>query len=487
MCCLYRERWLTSVCNGRLVMATCVGLVQWRHDRSVPLFIVSLSGRGHNLFFRRASTMAEGQDSAGDNVIALAISPNGKQVVFGTTDGILVLWNTNSRQQILEPIVAHKGIINSLWYASHGGKFISASDDQTIRLWNASTGAVARGTFRGHGDGVLLAGFLADRETETIVSLSKDYTVLVWQVQTGNIEQNFRVTLDSRALAVLSNDGEKLLAVSRKGVTIWDTITATPIRTLPLVTPMALCAGFSHDASRAVLGLADCNLHTWDFNKDDLDSVPLEGHENFPDYVVWSPDSRTIAAVAQDAGLRIWDVEERKCIFGPYITKGPITYSLDGTCIISPNADGFLDICSVPIPNAPSSILGLSATMSIEDHRIKGHGTSRPLENSYKQPGGDKPYALGRSQSKDCSDQQGLATEASADMNYSSRRFTTGSPEIDTVATAKNHNPIVPAQETQDSGFPHASGSRSLTPDPDDAGCFTCCIRKRSQRFRRKR
>ena len=142
--------------------------------------------------------MAEDRKSVIDNVIALAISPNGKQVVFGTTDGTLVLWNVDRHQQVLESIAAHEETVNSLWYASHGEKFISASDDQKIRLWDASTGLSARDAFEVHTDGVLLAGFLADRETETIVSLSKDNTVLVWQVPTGDIEQKFRVALDSR-------------------------------------------------------------------------------------------------------------------------------------------------------------------------------------------------------------------------------------------------------------------------------------------------
>ena len=289
------------------------------------------------------------KQSVKDNVVSVAISPNGMRAVFGTTDGTLVLWDVDRRQQVLEPIAAHEDTINSLWYAPHGGTFISASDDQTIRLWNASTGLSTRDAFELHTDGVLLAGFLADRETETIVSLSKNNIVLVWQVPTGDFEQQFRVALDSRSLAALSNDSKKLLAVSRKGITIWDTITAEPLKTLPLETPMALSVGFSRDSSRAALGLAECNLHIWDLDKDILDLVPLEGHKEHPYYIVWSPDSRTITAVTLDATLRIWDVERRECILGPYKTRGPFAYSPKSDFIISPGEDGSLTICEVPV------------------------------------------------------------------------------------------------------------------------------------------
>ena len=291
--------------------------------------------------------MTEDQKSLRDNANALAISPNGKQVILGTTDGTLVLWDVDRRQQILETIAAHKDTINSLWYANHGGTFISASDDQTIRLWNASTGLSARDPFEDHADGVLLAGFLADGETETIVSLSKDHTVLIWQVPTGDIEQRFRVALDSRSLTALSNDCKKLLAVSREGVIIWDTISAEPIKIHPLQIPVANSVAFSGDASRAVFGSFECNLHLWDSDEDNLDSVPLDGDDGPRCYLVWSPDSRTIAAVTQDATLRIWDVEKRKYILKSSKTRGPIAYSPDSDFIVGLGEDGLLNICDV--------------------------------------------------------------------------------------------------------------------------------------------
>ena len=291
--------------------------------------------------------MAEDHQSTVDNVVALAISPNGKQVVFGTTDGTLVLWDVDHRQQISDTITAHKNTVNSLWYSPHGEKFVSASDDQTIRLWSAATGLSARDAFEEHSSCVLLAGFLTGAEAETIVSLSKDGAVLVWKVPTGYVDGEFRVSLDSRSLAALSNDCKKMLAVSRDSVTIWDTMSAELIRTLLLETPMALSIGFSPDSSRAVLGLAECNLHIWDFDEENLDPIPLEGHVEHSYYVVWSPDLRTIAAVTLDATIRIWDVEKRSCIFGPQQIRGPIAYSSNSDFIVNPGEDGSLSICDI--------------------------------------------------------------------------------------------------------------------------------------------
>ena len=270
--------------------------------------------------------------------------PNGKQVGFGTTDGILVLWDVGHRQMVSEPVAAHGTAINPLWYSPHGEIFISASDDHTIRFWDVTTGLSAGATFRAHTNGVLIAGFLADRGAETIVRLSKDNTVLLWQAQTGDAEHQLRIALEPRFLATLSNDCKKLLAVSGKDGTVRDTISAELIKTLSLETSTFLSVEFSRDFSRAALGLAECSLHMLVFDDDNLDSVLLEEHCY---YIVWSSDSRTIAFVALDAALRIWDVEHRKCILGPHKTRGPTAFSPGGHFIVSSREGGLLDISTV--------------------------------------------------------------------------------------------------------------------------------------------
>lgn len=448
--------------------------------------MVRLLVQGQHFLF---STMTD-KRSFRDNVVSVAISPNGMRVVFGTTDGTIVLWDVDRCQQVLEPIAAHEDTINSLWYAPHGGTFISASDDQTIRLWNASTGLSARDAFELHTSGVLVAGFLAETETETIVSLSKNNIVLVWQVPTSDLEQQFRVVLDSRSLAALSNDCKKLLAVSRKGVTIWDTISAEPLKTLPLETPMALSLGFSRDSSRAVLGLAECNLHIWDLDKDTLDSAPLEGHKEHSYYIVWSPDSRTIAAVTLDGTLRIWDVERRECILGPYKTRGPFAYSPNSDFIVSPGEDGSLAICDVPmlLHNSSSSFLDLPAAITPGDRGSEVHQTSRSLENwHYEQSSTGQPYALQQSRLEG-SGRKGplkanVAKKAWADMSRGFRMLSTRSSKVDTVAAAKYKNPVVIVSNERQRQRLHmetsavsvaSTRSRSLTPSPDRAGCCMC-------------
>ncbi|KAI6104549.1 hypothetical protein EDD16DRAFT_266350 [Pisolithus croceorrhizus] len=200
-------------------------------------------------------------------------------------------------------------------------------------------------------------------DSRTVVSLSRDRVVLVWKAATGEVEQQFRISLDARSLATLSNDGERLLAAHRSGITVWNTITMEPTVTIALDGPMVLCMALSQDTTKVAFGMADNSIHLWDSKNDEARSPHLEGGTELPLYVAWSPDSKTVSSVAQDGTLRVWSVESRTCMLQSHRTMGPITYSPGGSFIVCPGDGGFPDTWQVPqVPRDPSAmLLGLPA------------------------------------------------------------------------------------------------------------------------------
>ena len=70
-----------------------------------------------------------------DAVCKVAFNPNLKQVVSGSTDGTVMVWNF---KQTMRPFrfVGHKGHVHDVKVNPAGNIIASCSADHTIRLWN---------------------------------------------------------------------------------------------------------------------------------------------------------------------------------------------------------------------------------------------------------------------------------------------------------------------------------------------------------------
>ena len=66
-----------------------------------------------------------------------------------------------------------------------GTRVASGSFDTTIRIWDAQTGHVVAGLFKGHTDGVISVAFSPDGTQ--VASGSEDKTIYIWDAQTGQV------------------------------------------------------------------------------------------------------------------------------------------------------------------------------------------------------------------------------------------------------------------------------------------------------------
>src|SRR6266478_8913814 len=99
--------------------------------------------------------------------------------------------------------------------ASPAGDFIvSASEDHTLKLWDAHTGEERR-TLHGHTSSV--NGCAISPSGDIIVSASRDQTLRVWEVRTGACLSTLYVNGRLYACA-FHPDGEHLIAAGMGGV-----------------------------------------------------------------------------------------------------------------------------------------------------------------------------------------------------------------------------------------------------------------------------
>jgi WD40 repeat protein len=74
-------------------------------------------------------------------VSSVAFSPDGKQIVSGSHDQMVRLWDavTGAALQTLE---GRPDFVDSMTFSTDGKQVVSGSWDGTVRLWDAVTGAV---------------------------------------------------------------------------------------------------------------------------------------------------------------------------------------------------------------------------------------------------------------------------------------------------------------------------------------------------------
>ncbi|RMH19903.1 MAG: WD40 repeat domain-containing protein, partial [Gammaproteobacteria bacterium] len=73
------------------------------------------------------------------NVVSLSFSSNGRFLVLGNSDGLVELWDVNSRQKV-RSFSGHRGSVESVAFISGDKRIASSSMDGSIRLWDVGSG-----------------------------------------------------------------------------------------------------------------------------------------------------------------------------------------------------------------------------------------------------------------------------------------------------------------------------------------------------------
>jgi WD40 repeat protein len=118
-----------------------------------------------------------------DLVRSAAFSPDGGAIVSASDDNTVKIWDARTGQ-LLRTLEGHKNLVYSAAFSPDGGAIVSASRDKTVKIWDARTGQLLR-TLEGHKRWVFSAAFSPDGGA--IVSASSDKTVKIWDARTGQL------------------------------------------------------------------------------------------------------------------------------------------------------------------------------------------------------------------------------------------------------------------------------------------------------------
>ena len=77
--------------------------------------------------------------SAGGRIMAVGFSSDGTRIVSGSDDNSVRVWDASTGVELKE-LKGHTYPVNSVGFSSDGTRIVSGSDDRSVRVWDASTG-----------------------------------------------------------------------------------------------------------------------------------------------------------------------------------------------------------------------------------------------------------------------------------------------------------------------------------------------------------
>src|SRR5258706_406445 len=110
--------------------------------------------------------------------MSVASSPDGRHIISGSDDHTIRIWDAKTGAAVGDPLKGHTHSVRSVAYSPDGRHIISGSDDHTIRIWDAKTGTAVGDPLKGHTHSVLSIAYSSDGQH--IVSGSYDNTTRVW-------------------------------------------------------------------------------------------------------------------------------------------------------------------------------------------------------------------------------------------------------------------------------------------------------------------
>ena len=224
--------------------------------------------------------------------------------------------------EIVAKLKGHTDAVYAVAYSPDGKFLVTASFDNTLKLWDPFTGKEIKtyGGAAGHTKQVIAVGF--NQDGSMIASGSTDNSVKVWDVPINAPIRSFKTT-DSVQAVALSLDGLKLAIGGKDG-------------SLKLVTPTEFKELVKFEA----------------------------GHQGAITALSFSTDGLMLASVGVDRTLRYWDAAKGQLLATIGAHTGGVNNVVrnpNNSAVYTVGDDGFLKFWQLPPPPLPKTMAGHAA------------------------------------------------------------------------------------------------------------------------------
>lgn len=116
------------------------------------------------------------------NITSLAVHPELNLIAVGDSVGKIFVYDTESKDAIIQKWVFHSSRITSLDWSKCGDYLVSGSIDTNVYVWDRENPFKKVAIKNAHVDAVNSVRFLNNTSGLTVVSVGQDAAVRVWDV-----------------------------------------------------------------------------------------------------------------------------------------------------------------------------------------------------------------------------------------------------------------------------------------------------------------
>jgi hypothetical protein len=234
-------------------------------------------------------------------------SPNGVHVLTASLDQTTRLWETETGREVLR-YAGQSGAVGFAAFSPDGCHVVTSSLDRTLRLWETETGREVR-RYQGHSAPVRSVAFSPDGRH--LLTVGQDKTVRLWETETGQEVRRYEGLPGDVVRATFTPDGRHVLTTTSDRTHMasrWDMESGREVRRYEGHSRSVNSAAFSPDGRHLLTASWDTTARLWEVETG-REVHRFEGHSTGLNSASFSHDGRHVLTASWDSTARLWEAE----------------------------------------------------------------------------------------------------------------------------------------------------------------------------------